>query len=133
MSRLTYLKLVFPIILSAFMSLNALADEGPLQANETEVAAVQAINAPYYDAFKGPTEENWVYQLANNNELKAHCYLSKTESIPVGETVNYQEIEMTCIQVGKSTRVFWPARWADHCQSIDKPYNVCMMSEITIK
>ncbi|GEM81208.1 hypothetical protein [Vibrio superstes] len=117
------------VVLSGF---NAQASEGPIHAKDSEVSAVKTINKPYFDAFKGSVEDNWVYQLSNNNQLQAHCYLSKNESFAIGEKTNYTNIQMECIQIGQSTRVFWPTRWVEHCQSVGKPYNQCIMEEIKI-
>ncbi|GEA52258.1 hypothetical protein VIN01S_30620 [Vibrio inusitatus NBRC 102082] len=130
MSRLRYLKSFVIALLLPLFCFNATAAEGPLQASPSEVSVVTEMNAPYYDAFNGPREDNWVYQLADKNELQPHCYISKDESMAVGKTTNYKGTEMTCIQVGTSSRIFWPTRWVEHCQSVGQPYGMCMMGEI---
>ncbi len=117
-------------LLLSLVGCYATAAEAPIQAQPNEMSALTAINKPYFDAFKGANEDNWVYQLANSNQLQPHCYLSKDSSFATGEQTNYNGVSMTCIQIGKSTRIFWPTRWVDHCNTVGKSYNECMMTEI---
>ena len=130
MYKVTQLKRCLTLLPMIVAPISFTADAGQLLAQQQEVSAVTNANASYYSAFKQSNEDNWVYQLAQKNELKQHCYLSKDKSLPLGKQISYQGVEMTCIQIGKSSRIFWPTRWVEHCQSVGKPYNICMIDDI---
>ncbi|HHP0461243.1 hypothetical protein ACNO6G_10745 [Vibrio harveyi] len=128
LNKLFYHAVVF--LLLSLTGFYATAAEAPIRAQANEMSALTAINTPYFDAFKGASEDNWVYQLANDNQLQPHCYLSKDSSFATGEQTNYKGVPMTCIQIGMSTRIFWPTRWVNHCNTVGKSYSECMMTDI---
>ncbi len=121
---------VLILLTLALSGFYASASESTLKIKESETAAVTAINKPYFDAFKGQPEDNWVYQLANQNKLQAACYLAQDHPVTLGESTAFDGIPMTCIQIGMSTRVFWPTRWVDYCNGLGEPYSECMMNDI---
>lgn len=130
MKNLNHYSRLLGLLALLFIGFTAKAAEAPIQAKPSEMSALTAINKPYFDAFRGKAEDNWVYQLANNNQLQAHCYLSRDKSLAINEKTEFNGIPMTCVQIGMSTRVFWPTRWVEHCQSVNKSYSECMMTDI---
>lgn len=112
---------------------SAAANSLMLEAKEAELAAVTSVNAAYYNAFKGNAEDNWVYQLRNEQLLEEKCYLSKKEPFEIGAKYQHKGLEMECIQVGLSTRIFWPTRWVYHCQQLGVNLGLCSVNNINVK
>ncbi|GIU50711.1 MULTISPECIES: hypothetical protein [Shewanella] len=117
-------------IVSLLLANSAFADVRMLIATKAERSAVSSANSAYYDAFKNKADENWVYQLMDDNLLEPKCYVSKTESFAVGDRYEHKNIQLQCIQIGKSTRIFWPVRWVKHCEQVNPNFGMCAMDNI---
>ena len=104
-----------------------LAQPHRLTATDSEKKLVASINSAYYDAFKQTRENNWVLQRIEEGSLQRGCWVDKDTFYPLDAQHTFDTIDMQCIEVGKSTRVFWPTRWVRFCQQIRLGYGRCLV------
>lgn len=98
-----------------------------LSPTEHEQHMVTTTNSAYYDAFNQPRENNWVLQQIDAGTLRRGCWLDQDTFYPVGSEQVFEALRMECIEIGKSTRVFWPSRWVDFCQTTGLDYGRCIV------
>ncbi|UJF18062.1 hypothetical protein L0B53_13655 [Vibrio sp. SS-MA-C1-2] len=101
-----------------------------IHATEAELTAVNQANSAYYNALSQQGDANWVMDLSRKGQLKQECYLSKTESVVLGKRHQVNNLDMTCVQLGTSTRIFWPTRWFKFCMETKTDLPTCMMQKI---
>jgi hypothetical protein len=114
-------------ISNAAYSQPLLAQPHRLLPTDSEKELVASINSAYYDAFKQSRENNWVLQRIEEGSLQRGCWVDKDTFYPLGAQHTFDTIDMQCIEVGKSTRVFWPTRWVRFCQQIRLGYGRCLV------
>lgn len=105
-----------------------LYDKGRLTPTSQEQALVTELNSAYYDAFNNPREDNWVLQKIENGTMRSGCWLDRDTFYPVRHREVISGTEMQCVQVGKSTRIFWPSRWVNFCDQIPVDYGRCVIA-----
>jgi hypothetical protein len=88
---------------------------------------VKATNSAYYDAFNQPRESNWVLQKIDAGTMQRGCWLDPDTFFPVGAEHVIEGLTMECIEIGRSTRVFWPSRWIAFCHTTGLDYGRCMV------
>ena len=98
-----------------------------LSPTQLEMEMVTATNSAYYDAFNQPRENNWVLQRVDEGSMRRGCWLDKDTFYAIGTNRVVDGLSMECIEVGKSTRIFWPSRWVDFCQETGLPYGRCVV------
>lgn len=98
-----------------------------LSPTQQEMDMVTATNRAYYDAFTQPRESNWVLQRMDEGSLRRGCWPDKDTFYPIGTKQVFDGLSMECIEVGKSTRIFWPSRWVVFCQKAGLPYGRCVI------
>lgn len=119
---------ILAVIFSATVSAQPpFAERAKLVPSEQEQAQVTAVNKAYYDSFSGPKDENWVMQKITSDTLGRGCWTDKETFYSVGEQKMFNGIAMQCVEIGRSTRVFWPQRWIEFCDGIEMDYGFCMM------
>jgi hypothetical protein len=96
-----------------------------LSPTEHELAMVTVTNSAYYDAFSQPRENNWVLQKLDEGIMQRGCWLDKYTVYPIGTKQVFEGLSMECIEIGKSTRIFWPSRWVTFCRTTGLGYGRC--------
>jgi hypothetical protein len=98
-----------------------------LEPTQREQQMVMTTNRAYYDAFHLPRENNWVLQKIEAGTMARGCWLDQDTFHPIGTVQVFEGLTMECIEIGKSTRIFWPSRWVDFCQETGIGYGRCMV------
>lgn len=92
---------------------------------EHERLMVTKTNSAYYGAFNQTRENNWVLQKRAAGKLQRGCWLDEDTLYRVGQQQVFEGLPMKCIEIGKSTRIFWPLRWVTFCDSTGLDYGRC--------
>ena len=98
-----------------------------LTPTEHEQKMVSSINSAYYDAFNLPREKNWVLQKIEAGTMQPGCWPDQDTFYAVGAEQIFDGLTMECVQIGKSTRVFWPSRWVAFCKKNQLSLGRCMV------
>jgi hypothetical protein len=98
-----------------------------LEPTQREQHMVTATNSAYYDAFNLPRENNWVLQKIEAGTMQRGCWLDQDTFYPIGTVQVFEGLSMECVEIGKSTRIFWPSRWVGFCQKTGIGYGRCMV------
>lgn len=121
---------VIVVSLMIFWSSLLYAKSDEFKATELEKQRTIEVNRAFFDAFNLPREENWVYQLADKGQLQPRCYLNGQESFEVGSNLNFKGTPMECIEINRTTRVFWPLRWVEVCKRENSPHHDCIIRHL---
>jgi hypothetical protein len=132
-------KTILLLIILASITTGNVANSQPLLAQphrliptDSEKEQVANINSAYYDAFKQPREKNWVLQRMEEGSMQRGCWIDQNTFYPLHTQHTFDTIDMQCIEVGKSTRVFWPTRWTAFCQQVNLDYGRCLVERFDI-
>jgi hypothetical protein len=98
-----------------------------LSPTEHERQMVTKTNSAYYEAFNQTRENNWVLQKIDAGNLQRGCWLDQDTLHQVGAEQVFEGLTMKCIEIGKSTRIFWPSRWVAFCQTTGLDYGRCLV------
>jgi hypothetical protein len=98
-----------------------------LSPTDHERQMVTKTNSAYYEAFNQTRENNWVLQKIDAGTLQRGCWLDQDTFYQVGAEQVFEGLTMMCIEIGKSTRVFWPSRWVAFCQTTGLDYGRCLV------
>ena len=101
--------------------------DGRLTPTAQEQALVTELNSAYYAAFTRPREENWVLQKIAEGSMRSGCWLDQETFYSLESREIFSGTEMQCVQIGKSTRIFWPSRWVRFCEQIHFDYGRCVI------
>jgi hypothetical protein len=101
-----------------------------LEPSAAELTGVESVNRAYSDAYNKPREDNWVLEKIATGTLGRGCWVNEHSFYPVGTHRIFDGLAMQCIEIGKSSRLFWPTRWAEYCRQIGLDYGNCMLTRI---
>ena len=98
-----------------------------LSPTQHELRMVSAINSAYYEAFNLPRENNWVLQKIEAGTMQRGCWLDQDTFYAVGAEEIFDGLSMECVEIGQSTRIFWPSRWVAFCKKSGISLGRCMV------
>lgn len=109
-------------------NLNTPATPDKLVPTQQETKNVELANKAWADSWNQDDEHNWVKKRLENGTYLPVCYETPDKYVEIGKTTNFKGMSMTCMQIGRSSRVLWPTRWANFCSSKKESPSSCMFS-----
>ena len=64
--------------------------------------------------------------------MRSGCWLDQDTFHSLHSRQTFDGIDTQCVQIGRSTRIFWPQRWVSFCERLQIDYGRCVIEHFTM-